>query len=300
MKQPFAALALLALTLGSPVTAQAFEPDETTTINVYDRASKAVVSIRSRGGTGTGAIIDPRGLIVTNNHVVQGSEQVQVRTADGRTYTGTVRSVDARNDLATVEIRADRPLPSLSISRGSARVGQRVYAIGNPFGLDRTLTVGILSRIAADGDLQTDAALNPGNSGGPLLNSEGELIGVNKAILGSRYGNSGIGFATAVAPLRQLLASSTAAPARVAAAPSQRARRGLGVILDAATLTVLEVQPGSPAARSGLLPGDQLLGINDFNLQNSAQLQQILQRNPSTLLLTVVRDQQVGRVRVEL
>lgn len=282
------------LGLASPLPVLAFDPEETTTIKVYDRASKAVVSIRSSDGTGAGALIDPSGVIITNNHVVQGNRRVQVQTADGRSYTGSVRALDRRNDLAIVEIQSNRALPYLRLATGPARVGQRVYAIGNPFGLDRTLTVGILSRIAPNGDLQTDAALNPGNSGGPLLNSDGEIIGINKAILSESGGSIGIGFATPTTPVRTLLASGNRETAQ------RPDRRGLGVVLDTQTLTVLEVQPDSPAERAGLQPGDQLLGVNNYALQSSTQLQQILQRAAGTLILTVARDRQIGRVRIEL
>ncbi|WP_164928874.1 S1C family serine protease [Gloeobacter violaceus] len=299
IQSALAALAVAALPLNFPAALLAFDPEETTTIDVYDRTSRAVVSIRTSGGIGAGAIIDPRGVVITNNHVVRGSTRVQVQTADGRVYPGAVRALDRRNDLAIVDIRPERPLPSIDLARSSARVGQRVYAIGNPFGLDRTLTVGILSRIAPNGDLQTDAALNPGNSGGPLLNSDGEIIGINKAILSRTGGNVGIGFATPTGAVRSLVAASPNPDSgRVAVRPGPQ--RGLGVVLDARSLTVLEVQPGSAAERAGLLPGDQLLGVGDAGLENSAQLQQILQRNPGTLVLTVVRDRQVGRIRVEL
>jgi serine protease Do len=298
-KSLFALATLAALTFGSAQTAFAVDPEESATINVYDQASKAVVSIRTRSGSGAGAIIDPRGLIITNNHVVDGASQVQVQTADGRTYRGQVLALDSRNDLALVQIQPDRKLSSLRLSQKPPRVGQRVYAIGNPFGLDRTLTVGILSRIAASGDLQTDAALNPGNSGGPLLNSDGEIIGVNKAILSpGGSGNIGIGFATATGPVRQLVAQSKNSSGQyVARRPAQT---GLGVVLDTQTLTVLEVKPGSLAERSGLQAGDRILGANNYAIRSTDDLQQILLQNPGALILTVGRNRQVGQIRIQL
>jgi serine protease Do len=299
-KSLFALATLAALTFGSAQTAFAVDPEESATINVYDQASKAVVSIRTRGGSGAGAIIDPRGLIITNNHVVDGASQVQVQTADGRTYRGQVLALDSRNDLALVQIQPDRKLSSLRLSQTPPRVGQRVYAIGNPFGLDRTLTVGILSRIAPSGDLQTDAALNPGNSGGPLLNSDGEIIGVNKAILSpGGSGNIGIGFATATGPVRQLVAQSkNSNGSYVARRPAQGG--GLGVVLEAQTLTVLEVKPGSLAERSGLQAGDRILGANNYAIRSTDDLQQILLQNPAALILTVGRNRQVGQIRIQL
>ncbi len=298
-KSLFALATLAALTFGSTQTAFALDPEESTTINVYDQASKAVVSIRTRGGSGAGAIIDPRGLIITNNHVVDGSRQVQVQTVDGRTYTGQVLALDSRNDLALVQIQPTGKLSSLKLSQKLPQVGQRVYAIGNPFGLDRTLTVGILSRIAASGDLQTDAALNPGNSGGPLLNSSGEIIGVNKAILSpGGNGNIGIGFATATGPVRQLMAQSKNSSGQYVA--RQPAQGGLGVVLDTQTLTVLEVKPGSLADRSGLQAGDRILGANNYAIRSTDDLQQILLQNPGALILTVGRNRQVGQIRIQL
>ncbi|MBC8122308.1 MAG: trypsin-like peptidase domain-containing protein [Gemmatimonadaceae bacterium] len=299
MKKLVYALALVA-SLGFPTVAFALDRDESASIAVYEQASKAVVTIRSRGGSGTGAIIDPGGLIITNNHVVRGARNVEVRTADGRTYTGAVRSMDPQSDLALVEIRPMGTLTSLRLANSAARVGQRVYAIGNPFGLERTLTVGILSRINPDsGDLQTDAALNPGNSGGPLLNSDGELIGVNKAILSAGGGNIGIGFATPAPRVRQLVAAGSGSRTRTAITPRTTPRR-LGVVLDPQTLMVLEVQANSPAERSGLVPGDRLLGINNAALRSPVQLQQALEGQPANLVLTVEREQRVGRVKVEL
>jgi serine protease Do len=287
----------------------ALDAEENTTITVYENANKAVVSIRTQGAVGAGAIIDPQGLIVTNNHVVRGNRVVQVSTSSGKTYPGRVVSVDRRNDLALVQIQTQEILPSIKLAKMPAKVGQRVYAIGNPFGLDRTLTVGTLSRIAPNGDLQTDAALNPGNSGGPLLNSAGELLGINKAILSPSGGSSGIGFATSIAPVQRLLAVGLENPAEDApvatniprtSQPRQPQQRPtLGLTLEAQSLTVLDVQPGSIAERSGLQPGDRLLRVNNYPLDGPELLQQALdQQQP--LVLTVVRDQRIGLIRIRL
>jgi serine protease Do len=307
-------LGILALLLGTtvPVTslpipaAFALDAEENTTIAVYENANKAVVSIGTRGAVGAGAIVDSRGLIVTNNHVVRGNRLVQVKISTGSTYSGRVLAVDRRNDLALVQIQPQEKLPVIRLAQASAKVGQRVYAIGNPFGLDRTLTVGTLSRIAPNGDLQTDAALNPGNSGGPLLNSAGELLGINKAILSPSGGSSGIGFATSIAPVQRLLAgtpdrvgddNSIAANAPVPTQPQKRPT--LGITIEAQSLTILDVQPGSVAERSGLQPGDRLLRVNNYPLNNPELLQQALEeRQP--LVLTVVRNQRVGLIRVRL
>jgi serine protease Do len=313
MKKTLGMLALL-LATAVPVSitslpipaAFALDAEENTTIAVYENANKAVVSIRTQGAVGAGAIVDSRGLIITNNHVVRGNRIVQVNTSTGSTYSGRVLAVDRRNDLALVQIQPQEKLPAIRLAPMSAKVGQRVYAIGNPFGLDRTLTVGTLSRIAPNGDLQTDAALNPGNSGGPLLNSAGELLGINKAILSPSGGSSGIGFATSIAPVQRLLAGTPdragdddfiAANTPVPTQPQKRPT--LGITIEAQSLTIVEVQPGSVAERSGLQPGDRVLRVNNYPLNNPELLQQALEeRQP--LVLTVVRDQRIGLIRVRL
>lgn len=175
--------------------------DEATTISVYEQASPAVVAIDTSTGGGSGTIVDADGLILTNAHVVGSERVVTVRLADGRTFEGNVVGFgDNRVDLAAVRIQGNPAnLPTVPVAApNSVRVGQRAFAIGSPFGLQGTLTVGIVSRIDTQrGLIQTDAAINPGNSGGPLLNSQGELIGVNTSIFTtSRSGGSvGIGFA---------------------------------------------------------------------------------------------------------
>lgn len=282
----------------------ALDAEENTTIAVYESANKAVVSIGTRGAVGAGAIVDERGLIITNNHVIRGNRVVQVKTSTGSTYRGNVVAIDRRNDLALVQIQPQEKLPVIQLAQMSAKVGQRVYAIGNPFGLDRTLTVGTLSRIAPNGDLQTDAALNPGNSGGPLLNSAGELLGINKAILSPSGGSSGIGFATSIDPVQRLLAGTPDRTenniAAAIPAPTQPQKRPtLGLTIEAQSLTVLDVQPGSVAERSGLQPGDRLLRVNNYPLNNPELLQQALEEQ-QPLVLTVLRDRRVGLIRVRL
>jgi serine protease Do len=309
MKKTLGILAFMLATaipvsMTSLLPAFALDAEENTTIAVYESANKAVVSVGTRGVVGAGAIVDERGLVITNNHVVRGNRVVQVKTSTGSTYRGNVVAIDRRNDLALVQIQPQEKLPVIQLAQMSAKVGQRVYAIGNPFGLDRTLTVGTLSRIAPNGDLQTDAALNPGNSGGPLLNSAGELLGINKAILSPSGGSSGIGFATSIAPVQRLLAGTPDRTenniAATAPAPTQPQKRPtLGLTIEAQSLTVLEVQPGSVAERSGLQPGDQLLRVNNYPLKNPELLQQALEEQ-QPLVLTVLRDRRVGLIRVRL
>ncbi|MEY3300205.1 MAG: hypothetical protein RLZZ597_3465 [Cyanobacteriota bacterium] len=187
--------------------------DEATTVRVYDRVSPAVVAIQTRTGGGSGSIIDANGLILTNAHVVGNDRVVTVRLSDGRTFEGDVVGYgENRLDLAAVRLRGNPSnLPTVTLAPpNSVRVGQSALAIGSPFGLQGTLTVGIISRIDTDRNLiQTDAAINPGNSGGPLLNREGQMIGVNTSIFttGESGGNVGIGFAIPTNAVEQFLAS---------------------------------------------------------------------------------------------
>jgi serine protease Do len=199
-----------------PAVAQT-APEERTAINVYRIASPSVVTVRNGRGNGSGSIISADGLVLTNDHVIRNSVdgRVTVLLADGKSYEGRVIARDQANDLALLQLANARGLPVIRLGNpNELAVGQRVYAIGSPFGLTGTFTTGILSRIdPAKGQLQTDAAINPGNSGGPLLNSRGELIGVNTAILspvGGRPGNIGIGFAASVKIASQFIQAGMA------------------------------------------------------------------------------------------
>ncbi|MEO0409998.1 MAG: trypsin-like peptidase domain-containing protein [Cyanobacteria bacterium P01_A01_bin.135] len=184
-----------------PAQAQPSISDEAVRIQVYSQASSAVVSVEADGlRSGSGSIISPDGLVLTNAHVVAGQRTATVALEDGRRYQGDVVAFGEPGlDLAVIQLRNVSDLPFIALADSPVSVGQNAYAIGNPFGqFQGTLTVGIISRIDRDrGLLQTDAAINPGNSGGPLLNSQGELIGVNTSIFTTRRegGNIGIGFA---------------------------------------------------------------------------------------------------------
>jgi S1-C subfamily serine protease len=209
-----------------PNLALAQDIDEQVNIRVYKRASPAVVSIDAGDGTGSGSILSADGLVLTNAHVVDKARTVRVTLADGRTFPADVVGFGANGlDLAVVKIRGANNLPTITLARSPIQVGQRAFAIGNPFGrFQGTFTTGIVSRIDKErGLIQTDAAINPGNSGGPLLNSQGELIGVNTAIFtDSRSGgNIGIGFAIAIDRVQPFLTA-----VRSGRAPQTTQRQG--------------------------------------------------------------------------
>lgn len=193
--------------------AEALKPDQ-----VYERAISAVVSIQSDTSVGSGILVTENGMVLTNAHVVANSNAVTVKTNDGKQYTGTVLAFGVEGtDLAVVQIQDSEGNSSKFntirfANPNSIRVGQSVFAIGSPFGLQGTLTTGIVSRIDRErGLIQTDAAINPGNSGGPLLNENAELIGINTSIYDPRAGNSteagslGIGFAIPVDQVQAFL-----------------------------------------------------------------------------------------------
>jgi serine protease Do len=216
-----------------PVLAQT---DEQVNIRVYQAASPAVVSIRTADSTGSGVIISPDGLIVTNAHVISNPSNIRVILADRREFPAQVVGYDTTGqDLAMLRISATA-LPTVRLARpGSVQIGQRAFAIGNPFGrFAGTFTTGIVSRIDQErGFIQTDAAINPGNSGGPLLNSSGELIGINTAIFtgnrsreGGTTGNIGIGFAINIDRVIPFIEAGRAN--RLAASPPQGGNRVAG------------------------------------------------------------------------
>ncbi len=210
--------------------AGSLSPEEANNIEIYDRLNKAVVNVTSvtygynwflepvpQQGTGSGSIIDAKGYVLTNYHVVKDAEELSVTLADGGEHKGKVVGMDPENDLAVIKFDpAGTPLSVIPFgSSAKLRVGQKVLAIGNPFGLDRTLTTGIISGLGRPVKtesglviremIQTDASINPGNSGGPLLNSRGEMIGINTMIFSPSGGSVGIGFAVPVETAKRVV-----------------------------------------------------------------------------------------------
>ena len=181
--------------------------EDTAVTQIYEKLTPSVVLIEadlSDGlSTGTGCIIDPKGLILTSSHVVEGVSSAQVTISTGEVFKGEIVSVMGKeNDLALIKINAKKLLPAIALGDSEkVKVGQRVLAIGNPFGFNGTLTTGIVSRIDyKKNKIQTDAAINPGNSGGPIINIHGEVIGISQSIYNpdNNISNIGIGFAVPI------------------------------------------------------------------------------------------------------
>jgi serine protease Do len=248
-----------------------------------------------QGGLGSGFIISGDGHIVTNHHVVDGAQTVQVTLADGTKYTAEVIGSDPATDIAVLSIKADVALPFVSFgSSEDMRVGDEVVAMGNPFGLSSTVTSGIISAKARDINsgpydafLQTDAAINRGNSGGPLFNNAGEVIGVNTAILSPGGGSVGIGFAVPSDMVRDVVAdlSDDGVVTRgwlgVQIRPmSAEVAQVLGY--DTATGAVVEaVTQDSPAAAAGLEQGDIILSFDGTQIADLRDLTRaVAAKNP--------------------
>ena len=233
---PTPVVVVVTATPGPPEAQPTFSPEqlvdieEQLMIEVYDRVSQAVVHITSRAyvysffyevvpqeGSGSGFVYDQSGHIITNYHVIEGAEELEVTLADGSMVHAEVVGADQYNDLAVlkIDVAPEKLYPVELGSSANLRVGQRAIAIGNPFGLDRTLTTGVISSLGRVIErannrplaevIQTDAAINPGNSGGPLLNSLGQVIGVNTAIQSPSGGSVGIGFAVPVDTVKRVV-----------------------------------------------------------------------------------------------
>ena len=236
-------------------------------------------------GTGSGVIVDPKGYILTNNHVIENAREITVRLSDSRKFPATLVGRDPKTDLAVLKIDAKRPLPAAELADSDKlRVGQWAIAIGNPFGLDRTVTVGIISATARnrvgvatyENFIQTDASINPGNSGGPLLNLDGKVIGINTAIVAS---GQGIGFSIPINEARGVMAQLIA---------KGRVVRGwLGVAIQDVTdelsaafgvserdgVLIADVMKGGPAEVGGLRAGDVVVEFAGARVREVPDLQ---------------------------
>lgn len=291
-------------------TAPARSTEESNNIRVARQASPAVVSVTRRGSSGSGVIIRRDGVILTNAHVVGGARIVTVRLADGREFQGNVLGRDPSVDIAVIRIDAQN-LPAAPVGDSDRlEVGQAAIAIGNPLGLERTVTAGVVSAINRDprgvelgGLIQTDAAINPGNSGGPLLDSSGNVIGINTAVL---VGATGLGFAVPINLARdvaqQLLTTGRIRRAFVGLSyadiePEMAEQFGLPV---REGLIVMQIVAGSPAARAGIRAEDIITGINDTRIVRGGDLRRVLRtlRPGDRATLRVVRNGRPANVEI--
>jgi S1-C subfamily serine protease len=315
--------------------------DERRTVEIFRRAAASVVHIANiavrqdlfsldvlqvQQGTGSGFVWDTNGHIVTNFHVIDGGDSFRVRLADQSEHPAKVVGYAVDKDLAVLRINAPTatltPLP-LGVSQRLV-VGQSVYAVGNPFGLDHSLTVGVVSALGRELQspggrkiydvIQTDAAINPGNSGGPLLDSSGRLIGVNSAIYSPSGASAGIGFAIPVDVVKRLVPQligrrrPIVPGIGIVALPDSIAERNQleGVV-------VQEVAPGSPAARAGLeglrrargrgfYLGDRIVAVNGKRVQSLDDMTHLFEQHGvgAIVELTVVRGDEMRQVRISL
>ena len=323
---------------------QTFSAEEQADIDLYKKVLPSVVNITSvavafdffygavpQEGQGSGFIIDNAGHILTNYHVIQDARRVEVTLSNRKKYTAAIVGVDPTNDLAVIRITArELHAATLGDSKG-LQVGQRVYAIGNPFGLGGTFTHGIISSIRPvrgqnsfiDEAIQTDAAINPGNSGGPLLNSRGEVIGINTMILSQVGQSSGVGFAIPINAAKAVL-NDLVTVGRVKR-PTLGVRsipigpelaEELGLPSDHGVL-IVQVIPGSSAERAGLrggseraylrnipimLGGDLIVAIDGDEIVDQMDLARAMNRHRAgdTVTVTIYRGKQKVDVKVTL
>lgn len=324
---------------------ESLDGEEQNNISVYKKNIPSVVNVTSRAmtfdffyglvpqeGQGSGFVIDKEGHILTNYHVIADARQVEVTMHNRKKYKATVVGTDPPHDLAVIQIKAPDLVPAVLGDSRNLQVGQKVYAIGNPFGLSGTMTRGIVSSIRPvrepngamiDEAIQTDAAINPGNSGGPLMNWHGEVIGINTMILSNVGQNAGIGFAipinTAKAVLNDLMTlGRVRRPAlgvrTIPISPELADEIGLPVDFG---LLIIQVTPGGSADSAGLragteraylgnipimLGGDLIVAIDDQKVDNEEDLTQMMNdhRAGDTVKITIYRGKKKLDVNVSL
>jgi len=339
---------LLLGVLGWDRAIAALTDDEKVNVSVYQKASPSVVNVIStvitrdfflnpipREGSGSGSVIDTRGHILTNNHLIRDAQKLEVTLADGSKWPAKLVGADPDNDLAVLKIDAPaeklQPLPMGDT--GKLQVGQKVLAIGNPFGLGLTLTTGIISSLGRtirsevgsmiEDVIQTDASINPGNSGGPLLNSAGEMIGINSAIISPTGGSVGIGFAIPVNTAKRIVpqlisrgyvvypyAGASVQPLFPELAKVLNLKVGRGAM-------VIDVTSGSPADKAGLrggnrqiqvgnvqlsVGGDVIVQVEQYEVKDADDLVKLIrERKPGDVVtLKILRDGQWKEVRITL
>ena len=318
--------------------------DEKATIRLFENSRNSVVYITTRAqvrdfwsrdifsvprGTGSGFIWDESGHVVTNYHVIENASEATVRLANGKDYPATLVGASQLHDIAVLKIKISQKFsPPLPIGTShDLKVGQDVYAIGNPFGLDWTLTNGIVSALdrslteengnTVEHLIQTNAAINPGNSGGPLLDSAGRLIGINTAIYSPSGANAGIGFAVPVDTVNrvvpQLISHGKYTRPVIGIGIDQDINQRMTAILQIKGVVVLRVPPGSAAAAAGLegvvttqdgtiIPGDIITAIEGKPVNSVSELAARLDdfRVGDSVSLTVMREGKRRKVQVVL
>lgn len=326
----------------APLPADYRTQDEQNSISVFQLAAPSTVFVTqsrrvggflgTRGaevqsGSGTGFIWDDSGHVVTNYHVIKGAQSLSVTLHDQRVFQASVRGVEPRKDIAVLKLQAP-PIGLTPISvrdkASNVQVGQKAIAIGNPFGLDHTLTTGVVSALGREVQgiggvtirdmVQTDAAINPGNSGGPLLDSAGRLIGMNTMIFSRSGASAGIGFAVPASAIKrvvpQIIATGRAEQVGLGVQidPSQRLERRLRI----QGMVVLRVLPGTPAATAGfqgivetpqgIRLGDVIVGINEYPIEDYDDLYNTLDRFKAgdPVNVTVVRERKKLSLQLNL
>ena len=338
-----ATLALLAVVstptpAPTPAPAPVWTPDEANTMAVFDAMAPAVVNVtQSRivrdwslrpheipSGSGTGFVWDALGHIVTNFHVIQKASRVTVTLRDGKDYEARLVGVEPKKDIAVLRLKTPpgtlTPI-RLPAAEERVRVGQKAIAIGNPFGLDQTLTVGVVSALGREVDgiggvairdmIQTDAAINPGNSGGPLLDSRGRLIGMNTIIFSRSGSSAGIGFAVPAQTIRRVV------PQIIRTGRADQVGIGVEILddsvarrLGARGVVIRRVAKGGPAERAGLRGlrrtragmalGDIIVGVDGKPVRDFDDLYNALDRHApgESVQIEIVRERRRVRLRV--
>ena len=302
--------------------------EEATIIKVVERVRPAVVNIDTvaqvqtvfgvfpQQGAGSGVIVSPNGYILTNNHVVENAQQIKVTLLSGKSYAGKIVGTDRFSDLAVIKVDAPESLPAAQLGQASSlRVGQMAVAVGNPFGLGHTVTVGVVSALnrsiqvpglVIENLIQTDAAINPGNSGGALADSAGSVIGINTAIVQQAQG---IGFAipidTARAIMDQLISQGRVTRPFVGIVwggdVDANIARQYNLPVDRGII-VREVETNGPAARGGIRPGDIVISVDGSPVNNwNDFIRQLFTKRPGQRVrIEIVRDGSRRTVNVTL
>ncbi|HEY8078161.1 MAG TPA: trypsin-like peptidase domain-containing protein [Labilithrix sp.] len=324
----------------TPPSAGARTEEERNTISVFRVAAPATVYVTQTrivediwegtaqevpAGSGSGFVWDEQGHVVTNFHVVEGARSITVTFSDQETLEARLVGVEPKKDIAVLEVKTQKPLQAIHVAKGSdLEVGQKAIAIGNPFGLDHTLTTGVISALGRQVQgaggvsirdmIQTDAAINPGNSGGPLLDSSGQLIGMNTMIYSKSGASAGIGFAVPVTTIARIV------PQIIKTGRAEQV--GLGLVADPVGkierrvgvrgVVVLQVPPDSPAARAGirglvrtrrgLALGDIVIGLDDKRIDGYDDLYTVLDTHKpdDVVRVTLQRGDQTVNVTVKL